>query len=88
MPSKKIEWVGFCNECHKWRHTGMTLTNVVTKERRCAKCASRLLIKCKVCDGNGTTASGLCIGIATCHHCGGHKVVLQEPVHQPSAEDL
>lgn len=66
----------------------MTLTNVVTKERRCAKCASRLLIKCKVCDGNGTTASGLCIGIATCHHCGGHKVVLQEPVHQPSAEDL
>ena len=87
MPSKKIEWIGFCNECHKWRHTGMTLTNVVTKEKRCAKCASRLLIKCNVCDGNGTLYDGP-LKYSICHHCGGHKVVLQEPVHEPTAEDL
>lgn len=66
----------------------MTLTNVVTKEKRCATCGCRLLIKCKVCDGNGTLDRFGTMHLATCHHCGGHKVVLQEPVHQPSVEDL
>jgi predicted transcriptional regulator len=41
-----------------------------------------------VCDGKGTLDRFGTMHLATCHHCGGHKVVLQEPVHQPSEEDL
>ena len=71
----------------------MTLTNVVTKEKRCATCGCRLLIKCKVCDGNGVVGQTITDGVISipprpCSHCAGHKVVLQEPVHEPTAEDL
>ena len=78
ISENKMKWVGYCPECCKWRHTGMTLTHVITKEKRCAKCTSRLMIKCKVCNGNGTTQA---LEEGTyCSFCGGHKVVLQEPV--------
>ena len=72
--TKSFRWVGYCIECEKWRNNLHTLTNVNTGQHRCSICASVMLVVCPVCNGDGVCDDRYC------DHCGGHKVVPQNPV--------
>ena len=76
--TKSIKWLGYCIECEKWRNNHHTLTHVETGQKRCGICASVVLIVCPVCNGDGQVKEG---GVERyCDHCGGHRVVPQNPV--------
>ena len=72
---RKLVWVGYCLECEKWRNNLHVMTNIKTQQKRCAICASVILIKCGSCDGDGNREEG-----QNCDECGGQRVVPQQRV--------
>ena len=83
--TKSRKWIAYCIECVKWRHTHHTMTNIHTGQRRCAICASVMLVLCPVCDGAGNLYYDD-TPTQVCPHCGGHKVVPQQPIGEPNEE--
>ena len=77
--TKQFNWVGYCLECERWRHSLHVISNIRTHQKRCGICGAVILIVCPVCNGDGSLyVEGH--NKQNCPHCAGQKVVAQQKV--------